>query len=279
METVVSISGGMSSAHIAAMKQHDKLVFALVRTGNPKYQFKDRVLAQKVSDRIGKEFTGTLEDDTIIYTILDLEQYLGERINWVAGITFEELIERKSGYLPNVMTRYCTTELKIRPIFHWWHDEYKGEPIIMPLGYRAGEISRKVTELDKLNEHGLSEFKATFEKHPSGRNKWVTMGWRVPTFPLIDNHIYKQDVNKFWIGKKVRFAPYNNCVGCFHRSASFLKKMSLADPLTFDWFINAEKENKGFFKKDVSYAKIDKLNFTQEMDFDSEGCGSGFCGF
>ena len=279
MNKVISISGGQSSAYIAANYKFDFLVFSLVRTDLKKYEFKDRKTAQIISDRLGIDFIGTLEDDTIIYTILDLEQYLGHEINIVTGVTFEQLIKDKSGYLPNVKTRFCTTELKIRPIFHWWHDNFKGEIIEMPIGYRAGEQSRKNTEIGKLNKDGISEFEATFEKNKRGQNKWVTIPWRIPTFPLIDNFIYKQDVVKFWKDKPVRFAKYNNCVGCFHRSAAFLKKMSISDPNTFDFFIQMEKENKGFFKKEVSYQRIKDINFTEEMEFESEGCGSGFCGF
>ena len=41
--------------------------------------FPDEKIRQIVSDKIGAEFIGTLEDDMIIYTILDLEQYIGQK--------------------------------------------------------------------------------------------------------------------------------------------------------------------------------------------------------
>ena len=47
-----------------------------------------------VSDRLGVEFIGTLEDDMIIYTIFDLEQFIGQKIHWVTGKTFDEVITR-----------------------------------------------------------------------------------------------------------------------------------------------------------------------------------------
>lgn len=279
MKTVTSISGGMTSAYLAAKYPADYLVFSLVRTSDKRVQFKDRKTAQIVEDRIQTDFVGTLEDDTIIYTILDLEQYLGRSIDWVTGITFDQLIKNKSNYLPNRTSRFCTTELKMRPIFHWWHNKFKGEIIKMNLGYRANEKKRADREMEKLNENGISEFKATFEKSENGRNIWKTLPWRVPNFPLIDNFIYKEDIQKFWKKRPVRFAQHNNCVGCFHRSASFLNEMAKADKDTFDWFVRAEQNNKGYFQKNISYEKIKNLNFTQKMDFDSEGCGSGFCGF
>ena len=91
MKTVNSISGGKTSAYIAAHYPADYNVFALVRTNDKNCMFPDAKIRQEVSDKIGAEFIGTLEDDTIIYTILDLEQYIGSRIDWVTGRTFDEI--------------------------------------------------------------------------------------------------------------------------------------------------------------------------------------------
>ena len=133
-----------------------------------------------------------------------------------------------------------------------------------------------------MNDDGLLEYKATFEKHPNGRNKWVTVGWQRPTYPLIDDLIEKQDIEKYWRGKNVRFAELNNCVGCFHRSASLLNRMSKVHPSKFDWFIEQEKgrNGRGTWKTNVSYKKIKESNFTMNIpfDYDPEGCDSGFCG-
>lgn len=107
METVTSISGGQTSAYLAANYPADYLVFSLVRTNDKRVIFKDRQLAQIVSDKINAEFIGTLEDDTIIYTILDLEQYLGRSIDWVTGVTYDELIINAGG----VFTKYYATLL------------------------------------------------------------------------------------------------------------------------------------------------------------------------
>ena len=113
METVTSISGGKTSAYLAANYPADYLVFSLVRTSDKRVQFKDRKTAQIVEDRIQADFVGTLEDDTIIYTILDLEQYLGRSIDWVTGITFDQIVSKKM--LPTQRKRFCTTKLKIKP--------------------------------------------------------------------------------------------------------------------------------------------------------------------
>ena len=96
MKTITSISGGMTSAYVAANYKSDYNVFALITSTDKIVQFPDKKLRQVVSDKIGKEFIGTLEDDLIIYTILDLEQYLGTQIHWVAGEPFDLIIKRNN---------------------------------------------------------------------------------------------------------------------------------------------------------------------------------------
>ena len=60
--------------------------------------FPDAKIRQQVSDRLGTEFIGTLEEDTIIYTMLDLEQFIGSKIDWVTGKTFDNsIIKTKKG--------------------------------------------------------------------------------------------------------------------------------------------------------------------------------------
>ena len=69
MKTVNSISGGKTSAYLAANYPAEYNVFALVRTNDKKCIYPDAKVRQMVSDKIGKEFIGTLEDDFIINTI------------------------------------------------------------------------------------------------------------------------------------------------------------------------------------------------------------------
>lgn len=277
MKTVTSISGGMTSAYVAANYPSDYYVFALVTTNDKKLLYPDAKLRQIVSDKIGKEFIGTLEDDIIINTILDLEQFIGREINWVVGKPFDEIIIRKDNvYLPNKTQRFCTTEMKLRPIFNWWYVNIN-EIVQMQIGYRANEERRANNMLSKVNMDGLLEFKETFEKK-NGRNKWSTIAWQKPIFPLIEDSIYKEDIVNYWNGKKVRFAIRNNCVGCFHRNPLLLKKMWQDFPNKMQWF--ADKEiGKSTWRSDVSYKKI-KTAFSQIELFDDDfsDCDSGYCG-
>jgi len=281
VKTVNSLSGGKTSSYIAANYPADYDVFALVRTDDKNCLFPDKKLRQEVSDRIGKEFIGTLEDDTIIYTMFDLEQYIGRKITWVSGKTFDEITTRKDKvYLPNKVQRFCTVEMKIEPMFYWWAENV-GEPTETRIGFRANETRRANNMLERCNEDGLSIFKATFEKHPDGRNKWVDVPYRKPSFPLIQDNIRKDQVEEFWKDKPVRFAWMNNCVGCFHKTPLLLRKMFDKHPNKLEWFAKREREsiNGASWRSDVLYDDVKKWNSQFELfDDDFNECDSGYCG-
>jgi hypothetical protein len=112
MKKINSLSGGKTSSYIAANYPADYDVFSLVRIEDENCRFKDEKIRKEVEDRIQAPFVGTAEDDTIIYTMLDLEQFIGRPITWTTGETFEQIIKNHGGYLPNKMARYCTTDLK-----------------------------------------------------------------------------------------------------------------------------------------------------------------------
>ena len=280
MKTVNSLSGGKTSSYIAANYPADYNVFSLVRTDDKKCLFPDAKIRQEVSDRIGKDFIGTLEEDMIVYTMLDLEQFIGSKIDWVSGKTFDDaIIKTKKGtkYLPNKVARYCTTELKTMPILHWMYDIIK-EPVIMRFGYRANETRRAVKMMEKTDEEGFTKVKTTFTKLKDGRNSWGEYKYCKPEFPLIKDQIYKDNIEKFWEDKDVRFAYMNNCVGCWWRSPLLLKKMHTKHPNKIQWFADQETD-KSKFKSDVKYSDIIKWKTQTELfDDDFNECDSGHCG-
>jgi hypothetical protein len=278
MIKVNSISGGKTSAFMAAHFPADYDVFSLVRTSDQNCRYPDEKLRRIVEDRLQMDFVGTLEDDKIIHTMLDLEQYIGRPITWVSGATYDEIISNKGDRLPNIMERYCTTHLKIEPIFHWWYKTIRA-PFEMRLGFRANEVSRMERTMGKTNSNGLLEIKATVKKHPDGRNKWQMFEWQKPKFPLItERPTFKDEIVEYWKGKPVTFADMNNCVGCFHRNPILLRKMFEIHPNKMHWF--ASKETKGTWRKDISHTDIGKMQLQIEIDFDEwdEGCESGHCG-
>ncbi len=214
MKTINSLSGGKTSSYIAANYPADYDVFSLVRIEDESCRFKDEKIRKEVEDRLQAPFIGTAEDDTIIYTMLDLEQFIGRPITWVSGKPFEQVINNKGQYLPNKMARYCTTELKTIPIAMWRHKAIQDD-VTMRFGFRANEHSRAATMNNKLNSNGQTEVKIVVGKHKNGNNKWKTIEYCAPEYPLINDNIYKDQIESYWHDKPVRFAYMNNCVGVF----------------------------------------------------------------
>jgi hypothetical protein len=281
MKTVNTVSGGKTSSYIAANYPADYNVFSLVRTDDKRCMFPDNKIRQQVSDRLGTEFIGTLEDDTIIYTMLDLEQYIGQKIDWVTGKTFDEVIDKGGGTLPDPMRRYCTTEMKMKPMFEWWRNNVN-IPCEFRLGFRANETRRAKRTLGKVNSNGFLEMKAIVGKRGT-LNKWADIEWQKPTFPLIEDNIYKDNIEEYWKGKNVRFAYMNNCVGCFHKTPMLIKKMYEKHPNKINWFASKErvkhKKDVWYKDKNLSFKDIIKWQTQTELfDDDFNECDSGYCG-
>jgi hypothetical protein len=141
MKTINSLSGGKTSSYMAVHYPADYNIFSLVTISEPKAAPNDLQLSKYVSDKIGKEFTATAEDDATLYVMRGLEQMLGKEIIWVVGESFDNVINKAGNYLPNKLRRFCTQEMKMRPIFDWWFKNI-GEKVKMGIGYRYDEMER-----------------------------------------------------------------------------------------------------------------------------------------
>lgn len=280
MKTVNSLSGGKTSSYIAANYPADYDVFALVRIEDKRCTFPDKKLRQEVEDRIQAPFIATAEDDTIIYTMLNLEQYIGRKITWVTGKTFDKVLN-SAGTLPDPLRRYCTTEMKMQPMFDWWRKEIS-TPCEFRLGFRANETNRAKRTTEKTNKNGYLEMKAIIGKRGT-RNKWDMIEWQKPVYPLINDNIYKDHIEQYWIDKPVRFAWMNNCVGCFHKNPLLIRKMWDKHPNKIQWFADQEriKHNKDVWYKDknLSFNDVKGWHTQSELfDDDFNECDSGYCG-
>jgi len=287
MKTLNSLSGGKTSSYIAANYPAHYDVFALVRIEHEASKFPDAKIRQEVEDRIQAPFVATAEDDTIIYTMLDLEQYIGRKITWVTGKTFDDVITRGKDAkvrLPNMMHRFCTVEMKIEPIFNFWL-EHINEVVETRIGFRANETRRAKNMIERTeNDGGIMKFKTIVGQSVNGRNKWKNIPYQIPVFPLIKDNIYKDSIESYWKNKPVRFAYMNNCVGCFHKVPLLIKKMYEKHPNKLDWFNEKEKLAMQSYKsnkwiKDVTYDEIKNWNSQFELfDDDFNECDSGYCG-
>ena len=282
MINVNSISGGKTSAYLAKHYPADIEIFSLVRIedkDNLWMKGNDEKTRQLICDKLNCEFIGTAEMDTIIYTILDLEQFIGREIKWVTGETFEQVIKNHSNFLPNMMARYCTTDMKIKPIFEYLKNNTE-LPVEMRLGLRPNELNRKKNIMERADKNGLEMFKCVIGRNSNDtQNKWSEIPYRYATFPLIDNNIQKDIIYSYWDDKPVRFAYRNNCVGCVNRNPLFLSHIAKKDIETFNWFIKQEYKTGNSFNSKASYKSILNFGVQHELfDEDFNDCDSGYCG-
>jgi hypothetical protein len=281
MKTVNSISGGKTSAYLAKHFPADINIFSLVRiedTDNLWMKGKDEKTRQLVSDKIGKEFIGTAEMDEIIYTILDLEQFIGQKIDWISGDTFEQVIKNASNYLPNKANRFCTVKMKIEPIFDFLKNQ-NSIPCEMRIGYRPNEKTRAQNMIARASEDGFEYFNTIVGKRKS-QNKWGLVPYRKAIFPLIENNITKDVIYNYWNDKPVRFAYRNNCVGCVNRNPLMISHMVEKDIDKVKWFEKQEIKTGNTFLSDASFTSILKYNLQGNLfeDEDFSSCDSGYCG-
>jgi 3'-phosphoadenosine 5'-phosphosulfate sulfotransferase (PAPS reductase)/FAD synthetase len=153
------------------------------------------------------------------------------------GQPFRELIEDRK-YLPNPVTRFCTTELKIRPMRNYMrslgHDDADWQNVV---GLRADEPHRVARMRD--------------------RNKEAR--WEVAV-PLYDAGKTKDDVDRFWKEQPfdLRLLPYEgNCDLCFLKGIN--KKIRIIErrPDLASWWIEMEKKIGKTFRIDTPpYARL-----------------------
>ena len=268
MKTVNSISGGKTSSYLAKHYPADYNLFSLVRIEDKECAPKDKKLVQLVSDKIGVEFIATAESDLTLKVVLDLEQLIGTEIKWLTGKTFEQIIKDRSNYLPNQMTRFCTTEMKIRPIANFCRDEIK-EIVSMRLGIRYDENHRvDYSNTDFKFHNGFSE---------NGRNKWKTEKYRELDYYLVDNQIEHYRIFLWSLSTNIEFPPDSNCVGCFHKPVQQLRKNWDDENVKMQWFANQEIGRKKF-KKEMKYETIKKIGLQTDFIFGTgSGCNSSAC--
>ena len=282
MKTVNSISGGKTSAYLSSHYPADIDIFSLVRIEDREclwMEGKDEKTRQLISDRIGCEFIATAEMDEIIYTILDLEQFLGKEIKMITGKSFEQIIIESGGYLPNKMARFCTTKMKIEPIFDYLRKTIE-LPCEMRIGYRPNETSRIDRVKLRADENGIEHMKTVVGKRKT-LNEWGLVPYRKAVFPLADDIIHKDVIYNYWSDKKVRFAYRNNCVICVNRDPLMTAHMATKDRRKIEWAARMEAKTGNTFLQGASMARILQYSIQgtlfQDSDFNDD-CDSGICG-
>lgn len=280
MKTVNSLSGGKTSSYIAVHYPADVEVFALccIDTHNAG-GFIPKDMKQKVNDKLQKycshmpEFRATSEDPKILKVMFDLEQMIGREIIWVRGMGWEEMIRTKHA-IPNMAKRFCTTFLKMLPIFEFLY-KYHELPVKMRIGYRYDEMER-AGNFDQLFKYAYKcEY---FEKSMKWYHRWAEIQWRIGEFPLIDDRIMHYIIKEYWEGKGIDFPEDSNCLNCFWKRPEQLRKNFDTCFQIMTWAMIMEDLQGNTFKDGLNLHQIQKLPIQLDFFFGTgSGCQAGFC--
>lgn len=231
--------------------------------------------------------TGKEEEETLKF-VRDCEKHWNVDIHWLEyqnhedsklnfkvvnyetaarnGEPFEALI-RKRNYLPNPVTRFCTSELKIRTINKYlkhigWKDHNENTDWV---GIRADEM-RRAAKIDRSRT------------------------------PLVADGVTVHHVNQFWSEQpfNLELATYNgrtlagNCDLCFLKPASQVASLIAEKPERGVWWAKMEalalalasKPSGAVFRSDrPKYAEMIRISKEQIDMFDADEEGiSCFCG-
>ncbi len=285
MKTINSLSGGKTSSYMAVHNEADYNLFSLVCINDSNSSPKDKKLVQEVNDKLQKycsdkpEFIATAEDDRTIKVVLDLEQLIGKEIIWLRGDSFEIVNKKHGKTVPNMARRYCTTDMKIRPIAEWvYHNIGNTEcgdfqPVFSNVGIRYDE--------DHRAKHGRErelETKIVIGKRGGNQNKWLDFKWGIANYPLINSKTHHYQVRKFWESKHLIFPDDSNCVGCFWKDVQQLRRNWDDNFNKMNWFSQQEINSKYNYKSNMAYEQIKKIGLQQDFFFGTgSGCQAGFC--
>ena len=266
--TCISFSGGRTSAYMLRrtmlsnnMRLPDDAIACFANTGKEEEETLKFVRDCGIQWNVPITWIEYRNDD-IGYEIVDYETASRN------GEPFESIIRKKS-YLPNPVTRFCTIELKIRPMARYLLHRGFGRNMaecenMSMIGIRADEPRRAAKIADK------------------GRIPLYTAGVTVET------------VQAFWAMQSfnLELPTYKgrtlagNCDLCFLKPAGQILSLVNQRPSRADWWVRMEalalasKPSGGRFRSDrASYAQM-RQNAQDQVDFighEDEGIPC-FCG-
>lgn len=157
-----------------------------------------------------------------------------------SGEPFTGLIAAKS-YTPNAVTRYCTSELKVRVMKYFMQAQ----------GYKNWS---NVVGLRHDEQHRVAK-----SRKPN-KEAWNNV------LPLDDAKVSNRDVRAFWAAQDfdLQLLPFEgNCDGCFLKARPKLWEIERTRPGTLDWWAEMEIVGKGRFVTEYSYAELQRDVHTQ----------------
>lgn len=274
MITVNSLSGGKTSSYMAVKYPADVSIFACVCIDFPKAAPKDPTVLKYCLEKLNGNFIASAEHEKTLRVMMQLEQLIGKEIVWVRGKSFDQIID-DAGCLPTWARRFCTTDLKIRPMFEYLWPRYG--VVRMRIGFRGDEMDRIVRAMQP--EKAYMEVATSTRIFGECKQTWESVTWRETEFPL--RRTFHYEILKYWKTQHPEFAfPLDsNCRGCHHKSPELIKQNHDETPEILEWFALQEQKGKynTWHDDKIPYAKKFKMNFTERIDFDYPGCSAGFC--
>lgn len=160
------------------------------------------------------------------------------------GAPYAALIGDKQ-YLPNPVTRFCTQELKIRPMKLYAQQAMGWDFWLSAIGFRADEPRRTA----KLS---------TPHREPYDR-----------CAPLAEAGIGVQTVSEFWSARPFDLqlpnmngkAPHGNCDLCFLKGADQIASLIAEDPRRADWWIGQEARPLDVTSPAAALFRSDRPNY------------------
>jgi len=254
---VISFSGGRTSAYMLykIIEAHggtlpDHLVICFANTGKEMPQtldFVERCAIEWGVDIVWLEYSGKKS-----YRVVDYKT--AARL----GEPFDQLTTDKK-YLPNMVARFCTQELKVLTINRYLADAGFDEFETI-VGIRADE-QRRVAKMRSKENYLV---------------------------PLADKKISKEDIFNFWndqpfdleMPNRGGINDFGNCDLCFLKGGAL--KLSIIEqfPEKADWWIEQENKIGASFRSDQpSYERMQVIATDQAgFDFGNDESISCFCG-
>lgn len=234
---LISFSGGRTSGYMLHQIMEangglpDRCVVAFANTGREMPETLDFV--QECGVRWGVPIVWleyTRSDRKSWYKVVDRASASED------GQPFADLVSARR-YLPNAVTRFCTTEMKIRPIKRY----------LVDAGWTRW-----------TNTVGIRADEARRVKPNPAKERWTM--W----YPLFHAGVEKADVMDFWRRQSFDLqlfgsngvTPKGNCDGCFLKSEATLAAMWRDHPDRMQWWADMEARVGSTFHKTRSYAEL-----------------------
>lgn len=282
MKTVNSLSGGKTSSFMAINYPADLNIYACVCINYQKAAPKDKAVLNYCLDKLNGNFVASAESEKTLKVMMNLEQLIGREIIWVRGKSFDQIID-ESGCLPSWSRRFCTTDMKILPMFE--HIYFNHGMVRMNIGFRADEFER-VHTIEKGKKpsrkiDGFMKYPISCRIGGANRMQWDEVLWQKKSYPLYDNLVFHKQVLDYWNENhpEFDFPRSSNCQGCHHKSPQLIQLGHQTEPAILDWFALQEKKGKynTWHDDQITYEKKFQMKFTQEIPFDVPMCNSGGC--